>query len=152
MWTWQVILCTFLATSPRRLRAQSECQREETLKGYKLTGQSFLQYKTHDIWKCFLQCEEDPQCQSINYNLESSLCEQNNRTRTARPYHYIPSAGTVYFDNPLRGWYKKIVTRNLQWATFREVFLKGAVSSIIPSAPKRSSRHFIFHRKYVCFE
>ena len=25
-------------------------------------------------------------------------------------------------------------------------------SPIIPSAPKCSSRHFIFHRKYVCFE
>ena len=32
------------------------------------------------------------------------------------------------------------------------VFIKGAVSSIIPSTPKCSSRHFIFHRKGVCFE
>ena len=30
--------------------------------------------------------------------------------------------------------------------------IKGAVSPIIPSVPKCSSRHFIFHRKYECFE
>ena len=30
--------------------------------------------------------------------------------------------------------------------------LKGAVSPIIPSAPKCCSCHFIFHRKCVCFE
>ena len=29
---------------------------------------------------------------------------------------------------------------------------KEAVSNIIPSAPKCSSRHFVFHRKYVCFK
>ena len=29
---------------------------------------------------------------------------------------------------------------------------KGAVSPIVPSVPKCSSRHFSFHRKYVCFE
>ena len=29
---------------------------------------------------------------------------------------------------------------------------KGAVPPIIPSASKRSSRHFIFHRKCVSFE
>ena len=32
------------------------------------------------------------------------------------------------------------------------ILVKGAVSPIVPSAPKCSSRHFIFHRKYVCFE
>ena len=32
------------------------------------------------------------------------------------------------------------------------VVFEGAVSPIIPSAPKYSSRHFIFHWKYVCFE
>ena len=30
--------------------------------------------------------------------------------------------------------------------------VKGAVTPIIPSAPKCSSRHFIFHQKCVCFE
>ena len=29
---------------------------------------------------------------------------------------------------------------------------KGTVSPIIPSAPKCSSRHFVFHRKCLCFE
>ena len=33
-----------------------------------------------------------------------------------------------------------------------EYSCKWAVSTIIPSAPKCSSRHFIFHRKYVRFE
>ena len=32
------------------------------------------------------------------------------------------------------------------------VLFQGAVSPIIPSAPKCSSRHFNFHRKCVCFE
>ena len=33
-----------------------------------------------------------------------------------------------------------------------QLFNVRAVSPIIPSAPKCSSRHFIFHRKCVCFE
>ena len=33
-----------------------------------------------------------------------------------------------------------------------ESFFKRAVSPIIPSTPKCSSRHFTFHRKYICFE
>ena len=32
-----------------------------------------------------------------------------------------------------------------------EITLKGP-SLIVPSAPKCFSRHFTFHRKYVCFE
>ena len=48
--------------------------------------------------------------------------------------------------NPIRSHYWGFLVR--LWLEN----IKGAVSPIIPSAPKCSSCHFIFHRKYVCFE
>ena len=43
---------------------------------------------------------------------------------------------------PVSWWIRKLLNPEL----------KGAVSPIISSAPKCSSRHFIFNRKCVCFE
>ena len=40
----------------------------------------------------------------------------------------------------------------LLWLIFLFLLILKAASPIIPSAPKCSSRHFISHRKCVCFE
>ena len=52
----------------------------------------------------------------------------------------------------VRRWSFLPVMSSLVWCTRERVILKGAISSIILSAPKCFRRHFIFHRKCVSFE
>ena len=42
-------------------------------------------------------------------------------------------------------------TRTVAFCCKTVLFANVTVSPIVPSAPKCSSRHFTFHRKYVCF-
>ncbi|XP_071789554.1 ficolin-3-like [Asterias amurensis] len=47
---------------------------------------------------CVSYCHADPQCHSVNYNIEDHLCELNNGTRAQYPDDFITHYGSVYFD------------------------------------------------------
>ncbi|XP_071798853.1 ficolin-3-like [Asterias amurensis] len=48
--------------------------------------------------QCVSYCHADPQCLSVNYNIDTHLCDQNNATRARYPDHFITHFGSVYFD------------------------------------------------------
>ncbi|XP_033627801.1 ficolin-3-like [Asterias rubens] len=47
---------------------------------------------------CVSYCHADPQCHSVNYNIDNHLCELNNATRAQYPNEFITHYGSVYFD------------------------------------------------------
>ena len=60
-----------------------------------------LSYQSKVTWShvlCVSYCHADPQCHSVNYNIEDHLCELNNATRAQYPDDFIIHCGSVYFD------------------------------------------------------
>ncbi|XP_033646890.1 ficolin-2-like [Asterias rubens] len=60
-----------------------------------------LSYQSKVTWShvlCVSYCHADPQCHSVNYNIEDHLCELNNATRAQYPDDFMTHYGSVYFD------------------------------------------------------
>ena len=60
-----------------------------------------ISYQSKVTWShvlCVSYCHADPQCHSVNYNIEDHLCELNNATRAQYPDDFMTHYGSVYFD------------------------------------------------------
>lgn len=97
---WLFIYCT---TS----QAQG-CRRTDSVKGYRLDGHVLTSQRESNIWSCIQTCKGQTVCQSINYNVETSICQINNRTKKGREDKVIAMNRSVYVDNPFRGKRNKI--------------------------------------------
>ncbi|XP_071789557.1 fibrinogen-like protein A [Asterias amurensis] len=64
----------------------------------KLLQLSYQAKVTHSHVLCVSYCHADPQCHSVNYNIDNHLCELNNATRAQYPDDFITYYGSVYFD------------------------------------------------------
>ena len=59
---------------------------------------SYRQKVTWSHVHCVSYCHADPQCYSVNYNIDNHLCQLNNATRAQYPDNFITHYGSVYFD------------------------------------------------------
>ena len=59
---------------------------------------SYQQKVTRSHVHCVSYCHADPQCYSVNYNIDNHLCQLNNATRAQYPHNFITHYGSVYFD------------------------------------------------------
>lgn len=79
------------------------CRRTDSLKDHRLVGHVISSDKENSIWGCFQACKLNLECRSLNYNLETSICDINNRTKSEKPHKFVVLEGSVYVDNPFRG-------------------------------------------------
>ena len=49
---------------------------------------------------CIKSCQIEPRCQSINYVMKENICELNNRSKKARPEHFMTDEGRIYMTVP----------------------------------------------------
>jgi len=56
---------------------------------------------------CWNTCKDDFRCQSLNFFINTRLCDVNNRTVEHVPKDAVKVPDTVYFTNPLRGEFLK---------------------------------------------
>jgi hypothetical protein len=56
-----------------------------------------------DLWDCFKKCYVERLCQSINFNLDSTVCEFNKDIKRLNPLKSRPRYQGVYMENPKRG-------------------------------------------------
>ena len=89
-------------------RLAEECRRTDSIEDYRLHGHVISSHRESSIWSCFQACRNTIKCQSLNYNVETSVCELNNRTKQGKPDKFVAMEGNVYADNPFRGKFKKI--------------------------------------------
>ncbi|XP_071798784.1 ficolin-2-like [Asterias amurensis] len=59
---------------------------------------SYRQTDTRSHVQCVSYCHADPQCLSVNYHIDTHLCDQNNATRARYPDLFMTHYGSVYFD------------------------------------------------------
>ena len=50
---------------------------------------------------CLQECYRDIRCQSFNFVISQDMCELNNRTKEARPEHFVADPERYYFT---RDW------------------------------------------------
>lgn len=79
------------------------CIRTDSQKDHRLVGHVISSDKENSIWSCFQTCKTKLDCRSLNYNLETSICEISNRTKSEKPDKFVQLEGSVYVDNPFRG-------------------------------------------------
>ncbi|XP_020897986.1 uncharacterized protein LOC110236777 [Exaiptasia diaphana] len=84
------------------ITASQDCMKLYSNQGYKLTNHRYRQSSGLDMMTCFMSCKRETSCQSVNYQMEDSLCEMNNRTRESKPKHFMRAQLWLYFDNPYK--------------------------------------------------
>lgn len=64
-----------------------------------LKGHTFQRLKVRPkSIDCRLQCSVDVRCQSYNYVINEHICELNNRTKEARPEHFVMDNDRYYMN------------------------------------------------------
>ena len=72
------------------------CRSEYSISGMMLKGHIFLEEPTTNLLKCVDKCNDDVRCQSFNYVITRGICELNDRTKEARPEHFVEDSERVY--------------------------------------------------------
>ena len=86
-----------LVLSNVRYSRTSYCtQTENSIKGMMLRQYVFKTFPAPTSLGCLVACEEDVRCQSFNYIITQDICELNNRTKEARPEHFIFDVDRYY--------------------------------------------------------
>ena len=52
---------------------------------------------------CYIACNSQPACQSLNFRLSNKTCQFNKKTKISCPASLKQNAGFIYADNPNRG-------------------------------------------------
>ena len=87
-----------LVLSNVRYSATSYCtQTENFIKSMMLRQYVFKTFHAPTSLGCLVACEEDVRCQSFNYIITQDICELNNRTKEARPEHFIFDVNRSYY-------------------------------------------------------
>ena len=68
------------------------CKTTASISGFRFPGHTINTYSEPSIWSCFRSCKlKMPlKCHSINYKLETSQCEINNRTKIGKHASLCP--------------------------------------------------------------
>ena len=90
-----------------RVSAANQCREERSIKGMALQGFIFKKFSVTAFHVCDISCERELICQSYNYVVGENSCELNNRTKEARPEHFLSDPARVYLRRLRnRGMYK----------------------------------------------
>ena len=73
-----------------------QCRSEYSIGGMMLKGHTFMEKTTANLLKCVDKCNDDVRCQSFNYVITRGICELNDRTKEARPDHFVQDSERVY--------------------------------------------------------
>ena len=73
-----------------------QCRSEYSIRGMMLRRHIFMAKKTANWLKCVDKCNHDIRCQSFNYVISQGICELNNRTKEARPEHFVQDSDRFY--------------------------------------------------------
>ena len=71
--------------------------------GFALVDHSYYSFIADRLASCYIACNMQPACQSLNYNLSDKTCEFNNDTKCFRPKYFVEKPTSVYGNNPDSG-------------------------------------------------
>ncbi|XP_015760564.1 PREDICTED: uncharacterized protein LOC107339768 isoform X2 [Acropora digitifera] len=94
----QIILSLFLF--PSVTSAVESCRNVYSQSGYALIHHAYKSFFTRRLASCYMSCNTQPTCQSLNYNLADKTCELNNDIKYFRPKYFVKKPAFVYAENP----------------------------------------------------
>ena len=71
--------------------------------GYHLTNHVMDSFRVDRISRCLIICNENPVCQSMNFNRVSRTCQLNNETKKSRPEDFLRNKEFIHAENIDRG-------------------------------------------------
>lgn len=101
-----LILGFFSLTRFCTSEAAGQCTTQFPIYGKALIGHVFASAPSISPVRCFVRCQREKICQSLNYVTTEHICELNNRTKEAQPQKLITDPARLHLTNgPLmRGW------------------------------------------------
>ena len=76
--------------------ATSQCESLYSIYGMMLDGHVFKTIRTSMSHECLNACNDDPRCQSFNYDILQNICELNNLTKEAGPQYFVKNTERYY--------------------------------------------------------
>ena len=84
---------------PSVTSAVESCRNVYSQSGYALVDHAYKSFFTGRLASCYMSCNTQPTCQSLNYNLADKTCELNNDTKYFRPKYFVKKPAFVYAAN-----------------------------------------------------
>ena len=104
---------------PAFTSTSKSCNNNPSEYGFALIDHVYKSFLADRLASCYISCNMQPACQSLNYNLADKTCELNNDTKYFRPSHFVEKATFVYAENPDSGklWNSSLscTQYGLQW-------------------------------------
>ena len=99
------VLCIIfsLIWFPAFTSTSKPCNNNPSEYGFALLGHVYKSFLADRLVSCYISCNMQPACQSLNYNLADKTCELNNDTKYFRPRHFLEKVTFVYAENPDSG-------------------------------------------------
>ena len=76
------------------------CNNNRSEYGFALLDHVYKSFLADRLVSCYLSCNMQSACQSLNYNLANKTCELNNDTKYFRPKHFVEKPTFAYAENP----------------------------------------------------
>ena len=71
--------------------------------GLVLLNQVYKSFTVDRLASCYIACNSQPACQSLNFRLSDKTCQFNKETKISHPASLKQNAGFIYAENPSRG-------------------------------------------------
>ena len=73
-----------------------QCPAQEPIYGKALKGYTFKTLISSSTFECLYHCHYENRCQSYNFVIKENVCEMNNRTKEAKPQHFVSDPDRLY--------------------------------------------------------
>ena len=83
--------------------ARQSCRERRSLHGFALVDHEYKSFTADRLAVCFIACNAQSSCQSLNYDLVDKTCQFNNNTKYHRAKYLVEKPTSVYADNPDSG-------------------------------------------------
>ena len=105
-WRYQMDVFSFwfvLASYSVKAFAQQCKLTQRSEHGLVLLDHVFKSFTVDRLVSCYIACNSQPACQSLNFRLSDKTCQFNKETKTSCPASLKQNEGFIYADNPDRG-------------------------------------------------
>ena len=100
----EMLLLAVFTTVVYSTAGQENCQSTHSISDHALAGHVFKTVSKKQLLNCIITCQDNTECEGINYQLATRKCELNNATQDSFHRHLVPRIGWFYLEtlNQLR--------------------------------------------------
>lgn len=100
---WLATVSVFVLSLTGLQEANGQCDGQESITFKALKFHTFKTWLTENPSQCLKRCQNDARCQSMNFVIRNGRCELNNRTKEAKPKHFIADMERFYMKRWPKG-------------------------------------------------